>query len=49
MKAGLVSNVVYIPEKLATWRYYEGQESGRVHQRALEKGWMYQMGLDALE
>jgi len=49
MKAGLVANVVYIPEKLATWRYYEGQGSGRVHQKALEKGWMHQMGLDALE
>jgi glycosyltransferase involved in cell wall biosynthesis len=49
MKAGLVANVVYIPEKLATWRYYEGQGSGRVHQKALEDGWMHQMGLDALE
>ena len=49
MKAGLVANVVYIPEKLATWRYYEGQGSGRVHQKALEEGWMHQMGLDALE
>jgi hypothetical protein len=48
MKAGLVANVVYIPEKLATWRYYEGQGSGRVHQKALEQGWMHQMGLDAL-
>jgi glycosyltransferase involved in cell wall biosynthesis len=49
MKASLVANVVYIPEKLATWRYYEGQGSGRVHQKALEEGWMHQMGLDALE
>jgi glycosyltransferase involved in cell wall biosynthesis len=49
MKAGLVANVVYIPEKLATWRYYEGQGSARVHQKALEEGWMHQMGLDALE
>ena len=48
MKAGLVANVVYVPEKLATWRYYEGQGSGRVHQKALEEGWMHQMGLDAL-
>jgi glycosyltransferase involved in cell wall biosynthesis len=49
MKAGLVANVVYIPEKLATWRYYEGQGSGQVHQKALKEGWMHQMGLDALE
>jgi glycosyltransferase involved in cell wall biosynthesis len=49
MKAGLVANVVYIPEKLATWRYYEGQGSGRIHQKALEEGWMHHMGLDALE
>jgi glycosyltransferase involved in cell wall biosynthesis len=48
MKAGLVANVVYIPEKLATWRYYEGQGSGRVHQKAIEEGWMHQMGLEAL-
>jgi glycosyltransferase involved in cell wall biosynthesis len=48
MKAGLVANVVYIPVKLATWRYYEGQGSGRVHQKALEEGWMHQMGIEAL-
>jgi hypothetical protein len=49
MKADLVANVVYVPEKLATWRYYERQGSGRVHQKVLEERWMHQMGLDALK
>jgi len=49
MKAGLVANVVYVPETLATWRYYEGQGSGRVHQKALEEGWLHQMGVEAVD
>lgn len=49
MKAGLVANVTFIPEKLATWRYYEGQGSGAVHQRAMTEGWMTKMNAVTLQ
>ncbi len=49
MKAGLAADVCYIPEKLATWRYYEGQGSGAVHQRMIESGWMNRMNTATME
>lgn len=49
MRAGLVANVAYIPEKLATWRYYEGQGSGVVHEKALREGWFARMGAEVIE
>lgn len=49
MKAGLVTSVVFIPEKLATWRYYEGQGSGVIHQHAMSEGWMEKMNAVTLQ